>query len=77
MDGPKVGRMMEDRNQHIMLEKVKLGYEGAYNFFINSLDHPAGGAYSDMDDRLLDTVHDIGDNSKLKMNRMINRLKQE
>ena len=60
-----------------MFERIRLGYEGAYNFFVNSLDRPVGGAYSDMDDRLLDAVNDIGNNLKLEMNRVINRLKQE
>jgi len=69
--------MMEGQNQHTMFERIRLGCERAYNFFINSLDHPAGGAYSDMDDRLLDVMNDIGDNLKLEMNRVINRLKQE
>ena len=72
-----MGRIVEGRNQHTMFEEIRLGCEGAYNFFINSLDRPAGGAYSDMDDRLLDAVNDIGDNLKLEMNRVINRLKQE
>ena len=42
MDGPKVGRIVEGQNQHTMFEKIRLGCERAYNFFINSLDHPAG-----------------------------------
>jgi hypothetical protein len=56
-----------------MFEEFRLGCEGAYNFFINNLGHPAGGSYSDMDDRLLDAVNDIGDN----LARDIYRLKQE
>lgn len=70
-------RIVEDQNQHTISERIGLGCEGAYNFFINSLVHPAGGAYSDMDLQLLDAVNNIGDNSKLEMNRVINRLKQE
>jgi hypothetical protein len=69
--------MMEGQNQHTMFERIRLGYEGAYNFFINNLGHPAGGAYSDMDDRLLDAVNDIGDNLKLEMNKVIYRLNRE
>jgi len=69
--------MMEGQNQHIMFERISLGCEGTYNFFINNLDHPAGGAYSDMDDRLLDAVNDIGDNLKLEMNRVIYKLNRE
>ena len=69
--------MMEDRNQYTMFEEIRLGCEGAYNFFINNLGHLAGEAYSDMDDRLLDVVNGIGDNLKLEMNRVIYRLKRE
>jgi hypothetical protein len=56
-----------------MFERIRLGCEGAYNFFINNLGHPAGGAYSDMDDRLLDAVHSIENN----LTRDIYRLKRE
>jgi len=66
LDGPKVDKMMEGRNQHIMFEKIRLGCERAYNFFFNSLDHPAGEAYSDMDDRLLAAVLDIENNLSWK-----------
>jgi len=69
--------MTEGQNQHTMSWKIRLGYEKAYNFFINSLDHPACRAYSDIDDRLLDALDDIGDNLKLEMNRMIYRLNRE
>jgi len=60
-----------------MFERIRLGCEGAYNFFINNLDHPAGGAYSDIEDRLLDAVRDIENNLKLEIKRMIYKLNRE
>jgi len=60
-----------------MFEEIRLGCEGAYNFFINNMDHRAGEVAAYMDDRLLDAVHDIENNLKLEMNRMINRLNRE
>ena len=57
---------MEDRNQHTMFEKIRLGCERAYNFFINNMDHWAGEVAAYMDDRLLNAVHDIENNLSWK-----------
>ena len=73
MDGPKVDTMIGGRNQYIMFDKIEKGCEGAYNFYINSLDHPVASMFEDIDDRLLDAVHNIEDN----LTKNINKLRQE
>jgi len=69
--------MMEGLNQHTMFEEISLGCEGAYNFFINNIDHWAGEVAAYMDDRLLNVVYDIEDNLKLEIKRMIYKLNRE
>lgn len=54
--------MMEGLNQYTMFEEFILGCEGAYNFFINNIDHRAGEVAAYMDDRMLDAVHNIENN---------------
>jgi hypothetical protein len=60
-----------------MFEEFRLGCEGAYNFFINNMDHQAGEVAAYMDDRLLDAVHNIENNVKLEIKRTIYRLNRE
>jgi len=65
---------MEGLNQHTMFEEFRLGCEGAYNFFINNIDHRAGEVAAYMDDRMLDAVNNIGNNVQLEIKRMIYKL---
>jgi hypothetical protein len=60
---------MQGRNQIFMFSRIKKCCEGAYNFCINI----APDVWLDLDDRLLQTLHDIENN----LTRDIYRLNRE
>jgi len=61
--------MIGDQTQYKMFKKIRLGCEGVYNFYINH----SPDLWLDIDDRLLDVVHEIENN----LTKNINKLKRE
>lgn len=66
--------MIGDQPQYKMFKKIRLGCEGVYNFYINHApDWWLDIDDRDIDDRLLDVVHEIENN----LTKNINKLKRE
>ena len=66
MDGLKVDKMIGDQTQYKMFKKIRLGCEGVYNFYINY----APDWWLDIDDPLLDVVHEIENNLTKNINKL-------
>ena len=65
--------MIGGQIQYKMFKKIRLGCEGVYNFYINHASDLWPDLWLDIDDRLLDVVHEIENN----LTKNINKLRQE